>query len=414
MANDEDDFSTSLNYDIWRQLLSQSIGRRLHDMNFVVSVDANNSVAADSDAVMRETAARELVENYLVKESPNVSWDDIVGCDDAKKALIDAIEMPALHPALMEAYGKTPSKGVLMAGPPGCGKTYLCKAAATAMRKLHSSDERNMLLISGPSILDKYHGETEKVIRHIFAYAKAFKNRYGYRLVIVIDEADALLPSRSTVRETWIVSQVSTFLAEMQGVTDGEAFVVLATNRPEAIDFAIKREGRIDHLVAVTRPTRADADKLLLSEMNRYHSKFVVALRKIRGDTLGDNTIEKPERLAKSIADQVYSPSCGIGRAFMLNRLETIPLHPFISGAMLVGIVERAKMHAINRDAKSGATPIGITLQDTTAAVEEAKREASGQVDFGEVAAWVQNTYGLNNTDHGTAAAPKPPDFKLN
>lgn len=194
----------------------------------------------DEAAIREERALRPSIAQWLLKAEHRFGWGDVVGNAAAREALREAIEEPVRHAALFAYYGRRAPRGVLLYGPPGCGKTLFGKAAAGMLAALYGKTEGgNLILLKGPEIQSPLVGVTEAAIRAIFTYARAFRKRYGRALVVFIDEADALLPSRTGTggrrAAPWEEGQVATFLAEMDGLEENGAFVILASNRPEAI-----------------------------------------------------------------------------------------------------------------------------------------------------------------------------------
>lgn len=301
------------------------------------------------------SAAREKVQKYIVEPAYGVAWDDVVGNIDARTALLDAIEGPKKNKAMYEKYGIKPAKGVLLYGPPGCGKTMFGKAAASALGSLYGS-RTELLVINGAEIQSAYVGETEKVIGNIFAYARAFKKSKGFPLVIFIDEADAILPSRERSYR-YEATQVARFLTEIDGMNENGAFVILATNRPDDMDEALLRDGRCDRKIRVNRPTYEDAK--------------ILAHKAIEG---------KPWNAAKAddLVDYLFDAT------HLLRALENAELgtrHHFllshiVSGAMIVGLVERAKMYAMKRELDGGEA--GVSRADFISAVDAALMENKG------------------------------------
>ena len=211
------------------------------------------------------TAARKLVQEYLLDVDHDTAWDDVIGNDTARAALIEAIEEPKTHPELYEHYGMTPPKGVLLFGPPGCGKTMFAKAAAAAVGRVYGA-KAEVLVVNGPAIQSPYVGETEKTIRAIFNYAREYRAHHKHPLTVFFDEAEVLFPDRTgrTRRvNSWEESQVAQFLSEMDGLNSMGAFVILATNRPEAIDEALLRDGGCDRKIEGERPTKQAVEHII-------------------------------------------------------------------------------------------------------------------------------------------------------
>lgn len=307
----------------------------------------------------KERRLREKVEHYILKTQHALAWDDVVGNEAARSALMEAIEHPVVHKDLYAHYQKKPTKGVLLYGAPGNGKTMFGKAAASVLARLHKQDgEVTMLSIKGPSIQSPYVGVTEEIIRNIFAYAAAYKELNGFPLVVFIDEADAILPSRdgSNGRRAlpWEESNVATFLAEMDGMDESGALVILATNRPESIDAAILRDGRCDRKIKVERPDEEASKQIIL--------------RNFVGVPLSDR--ETAEECATYAAGYLFDWSHRIARLKTDKGPDFLTLGHIVSGAMVVGLVEIAKGVAFRRDLATGGKPTGICRDDLRIAID--------------------------------------------
>jgi transitional endoplasmic reticulum ATPase len=202
------------------------------------------------------TAMREV---YI--EIPTTRWEDIGGLEEVKKDLIEAVEWPLKTPEIFERLGIKPPKGILLFGPPGCGKTLLAKAVAT-------ESAANFITIKGPEIFSKWVGESEKAIREVFR-----KARMAAPAVIFFDEIDSLLPRRGAGFSDSGVSErvISQLLTEMDGIVTLEDIVVIAaTNRPDIVDPAVLRPGRFDRLIYVPEPdekSRAQIFKIYTKDM---------------------------------------------------------------------------------------------------------------------------------------------------
>ncbi|HEY5529474.1 MAG TPA: CDC48 family AAA ATPase [Thermoleophilia bacterium] len=182
-------------------------------------------------------------------ESPNVHWEDVGGQASLKTRLIEAVEWPLKYPQLFEKGGVTPPKGILLAGPPGCGKTLIAKAVAT-------ESQTNFISVSGPALMSKWVGESEKGMREIFQ-----KARQAAPCIIFFDEIDALVPTRSAGSADSHVSEriLSQFLTEFDGIDELRGVLVLgATNRLDMLDTAVLRPGRFDQIVEMTMPEEND------------------------------------------------------------------------------------------------------------------------------------------------------------
>jgi transitional endoplasmic reticulum ATPase len=178
-------------------------------------------------------------------EVPDVRWEDVGGLAQVKQRLIEAVEWPLQHAELFTKAGIRPPKGILLVGPPGCGKTMLAKAVATESKV-------NFISVKGPALLSKYVGESERGVRDIFRKAKQ-----AAPCIIFFDEIDALVPARSAGGSDAHVAErvLSQFLTELDGVEELKGVLVLgATNRPDMLDPAILRPGRFDEIVDIALP----------------------------------------------------------------------------------------------------------------------------------------------------------------
>ncbi|MFX1599763.1 MAG: CDC48 family AAA ATPase [Promethearchaeota archaeon] len=187
-------------------------------------------------------------------EVPNVTWDQVGGLDDLKQQLIEAVEWPLSHPTIFSRMGITPPKGILLYGPPGCGKTLLARAVAT-------ESKANFISIKGPELLSKWVGESEKAIREIFRKAKM-----ASPCIIFFDEFDSIAPSRGRhTSDSGVTEKVlSQFLTELDGLEVMKDIVVIAaTNRPDILDPALIRPGRIDRILLVPTPDKKGRYEIL-------------------------------------------------------------------------------------------------------------------------------------------------------
>lgn len=290
----------------------------------------------------------------------NVTWDDIGGLVEAKKQMVEAIELPFRYPDIYKHYNKKPVKGVLLYGPPGCGKTMLGKAAATALAKLHNGNSisSGFIYVKGPEVLDRFVGVAEATIRQIFQRSRKLKEQHGYPAVIFIDEADAILGKRgmgiSSDIERTIVPQ---FLSEMDGLEETGAIVLLATNRADILDPAVTRDGRVDRKVKISRPdlnASRDIFGLYLKQVPLYNGYTREKLSNIAALELFSD-----KRVLYSI--RLNGNHKGETRSFTLGNLA--------SGAMIAGIVDQATSIALHRDIANGK-PQGMSKNDLMQAVE--------------------------------------------
>lgn len=293
---------------------------------------------------------------------PNVRWSDIGGLEDAKQQMIEAIEGPHRNREIYKYYNKRSSRGVLLYGPPGCGKTMLGKAAAKSLADIYESDgaTTGFMYIKGPEILNKYVGVSEGAVRTLFTQARLHKKEHGYPAIIFIDEADAILGHRGGDGIKAVSSfLVPMFLTEMDGLEESSAMTILATNRPGLLDPAIVRDGRIDRKIKITRPTVESA-----SDIIRLNLK----------DTPLNNA--SIEMLAQETAAQVYSERRRLYRIETEEEKQYMLLKDTVNGAMLAGIVDYATSLAIRRDIANNIKKGGITMEDMMEAVDRIDLQA--------------------------------------
>ena len=309
-------------------------------------------------------------------------WADIGGQDDAKRELIRAIQWPVLYPELFLLFKRKRSRGVLLYGPPGCGKTLLGKAVVRLLAALYhrKADDGGFKYVKGHQLLDQYLGNSEKAVKSLFDEARRWRQQRGYPAVLFFDEADALFKRRSPGSGGGPepgFTLVPALLAEMDGMDDSGAFVILATNRPDSLDIAITRPGRIDRRIRVTRPDREAAETIF-----RIH---------LEGVFLEDDL--RPSQLSGFAAGELFDPA---HRLYDL-QFEDAPrpynflLKDLASGALIQNIVDRAtanKMeHCIERGVKAGLGPadIGQAVMETLAEQRQSRHREELE-DFAELA----------------------------
>jgi transitional endoplasmic reticulum ATPase len=211
-------------------------------------------------------------------EIPNVRWEDVGGLEEVKQRLVEAVEWPLKYPEKFEKFGIKPPRGILLYGPPGCGKTLLAKAIAT-------ESEANFISVKGPEIFNKWVGESEKAIREIFR-----KARQAAPCIIFFDEIESIIPRKDLVEDSsGVTNRVSSqLLSEMDGVEElSDVIVIGATNRPDLIDPAVMRPGRLDRLIYVPPPDEKARYSILKIYTRRMPLAHDVNLRELAARTEG-------------------------------------------------------------------------------------------------------------------------------
>ncbi len=295
-------------------------------------------------------------------EETNVSWGDIGGLEDAKLAIREAIEFPLTHKDLYGSYNRKPSKGVLLHGEAGNGKTMLGKATATAVSQ--GKAKGGFFYVKGPELLSMWVGETEARIRALFAKGRDYYKAHGVRAVLFIDEAEAILGSRERHSPGGVnTTVVPMFLAEMDGLSESGVFVMVSTNLPDTLDSAIVRDGRIDRRVYVGRPNEQSMNEIL-----QLH---------LKSKPLSAQTIEEA---CGAASEAILSDKTIVKRQVVEKHGEVmLTMKDVISGAVVAGVVNRATENALRRDRENGAkTASGITKEDLVQSVLDSARELSG------------------------------------
>ena len=305
------------------------------------------------------------VEHLLLEHVPNVTFADIGGLDDQIEKIRDAVELPFLHADLFAEYQLPAPKGILLYGPPGCGKTLIAKAVANSLAQrvaAKTGDDKGrsyFINIKGPELLNKYVGETERQIRLVFQRARE-KSEEGWPVIIFFDEMDSMFRTRGTGvssdMESTIVPQL---LAEIDGADKLQNVIIIgATNREDLIDPAILRPGRLDVKIRVDRPNRNAAQQILL----RYLSED---LPFGEGCQIADIVDLAIDRIFAETAENRF-----LEITYQNGEKEELFYKDFLSGAMLENIVRRAKKKAIKRRIDGGDGGI-ITADLISSVVDE-------------------------------------------
>jgi proteasome-associated ATPase len=341
---------------------------------------AGDTVLMDSRTqLLIERLPRPEVEELVLEEVPDITYGDVGGLDEQIEAITDAVELPYLYRRLFSSYKLPAPKGILLYGPPGCGKTLIAKAVANSLARKVAESTGNtsirsyFLNIKGPELLNKYVGETERQIRLVFQRARE-KAEEGVPVIVFFDEMDSLFRTRGTGissdMESTIVPQL---LAEIDGVEAlRDVIVIGASNREDLIDPAILRPGRLDVKIKIERPDEAAATQIF----GRYLTSDL-PLEASEVDRVGGGD---PEKAATAMIEATVGE---MYRAEEDNRFlevtyqngdkEVLYYRDFASGAMIENIVRRAKKLAIKREITEEGR--GIRLQDLLDSIRQEYKE---------------------------------------
>jgi len=310
-----------------------------------VRVDSNYRMALE---MLSSTKSDE----YYLDTVPELPWEKVGGQEAALQAIKDAIELPLLHPDLFAKFHHATPKGFLLYGPPGCGKTLIGKATAFNLTKQLGEKSRTemreyFMHVKGPEILNMWVGESERIVREIFATARE-KRKEGFMPFLFIDEAESILGTRRASRHSNILSTlVPMFCSEMDGIDSlNDVVIILASNRADLIDPAILRPGRIDRKIKVDRPDKEgtrEVYRIYLTDDLPYDGVLAK-----EADGIGASI----ERLIERFVDWQFArrdENKFLEVTLRSGRKETFYRSDLISGAIIASIVERAKGIAIKR-----------------------------------------------------------------
>ncbi len=327
--------------------------------------------------VLVERLPRPEVEELILEEVPDITYSDVGGLDEQIDQIQDAVELPYLYADLFHEHQLQPPKGILLYGPPGCGKTLIAKAVANSLAKRvaektgDSATRSYFLNIKGPELLNKYVGETERQIRLIFQRARE-KSEEGVPVIVFFDEMDSLFRTRgsgiSSDIESTIVPQL---LAEIDGVESLKNVIVIgASNREDLIDPAILRPGRLDVKIKIERPDEAAARQIF----GRYLTEDLPIAEDETAKTRGRS--QAIEVMIDAAVDRMYSgddENRFLEVTYQNGDKEVLFFKDFASGAMIENVVRRSKKMSIKRQISGGTR--GISSSDLVDSIRQEYRE---------------------------------------
>ena len=348
----------------------------LHDSG----LRSGDSVRVDErSGILLERLPRPEVEDLVLEQIPNETYEDVGGLDREIEMIVDAVELPFMHKELFSLYQLPAPKGILLYGPPGCGKTLIAKAVANslALKVAEVTGDHAarsyFLNIKGPELLNKYVGETERQIRLVFQRARE-KSEQGWPVIVFFDEMESLFRTRGTGissdMESTIVPQL---LAEIDGVETLQNVIVIgASNREDLIDPAILRPGRLDVKIKIKRPDEVAAAQIF--------SRYLTADLPVDTDLIDSLGGGDQDKALKAMTDEAVAAMYSTQEAnqflevtYQNGEKEVLYFKDFASGAMIENIVRRAKKLAIKRDLAGGVK--GLQVEDLLTAVRQEFRE---------------------------------------
>ena len=353
------------------ELSEQLIGEKLR---------AGDTILMDPrTGLLLEKLPRPEVEELVLEEVPDITYEDVGGLDSQIEQITDAVELPFLHQELFAEHKLPAPKGILLYGPPGCGKTLIAKAVANSLAKKVSevtgdkAARSYFLNIKGPELLNKYVGETERQIRLVFQRARE-KSEEGVPVIVFFDEMDSLFRTRGTgISSDMEATIVPQLLAEIDGVeTLKNVIVIGASNREDLIDPAILRPGRLDVKIKIERPDEGAAAQIF--------SRYLTADLPLDEAEVASLGAGDRERAVKAMIERTVAEMYDTGPdnrflevTYQNGDKEVLYYKDFSSGAMVENIVRRAKKLAIKRTIAGQGR--GIRTSDLLESIKQEYKE---------------------------------------
>lgn len=377
----------------------------------VINTGRKRKKVEKGDRIITDPGSNVILENlgrenneYSIAEVPVVPWSKIGGLEQTLDVIREAIEDPFIHREIYAKYQKRPPKGILLEGPPGCGKTLVAKAIvynlSQRMKEQGTDGNGYFFSISGPELKNKWYGESESKAREIFETARKHAKARGDISVIFFDEAESTFKRRGDDLGRIDDSIVTQLLAEWDGIGGNEnVLVVLATNRADILDDAVLRPGRVDRKIRIGRPNQHASEQIFQIHLN--------------GMPIGNHRVlpQTTESLARYASSELFSSQYPLYHAtFTDGTLEPICLGHLTSGAMIESIAQRAAGFAIKREIAKGNP--GISKKDLEQGVRSEYEETRGlariskedlQATFRERFDSIENVQKVNGSYSGVA-----------
>jgi len=360
-----------------------------------VTVDVGDEIRLDASGRFAiEIFPSASKKDLFIEDIEPIEYASIGGQEKALQTIRDTLETPLLYPEIFKRFNKKTIKGILLYGPPGCGKTLIGKAVAHNLaqdysKKLGREVKECFINISGPKILNMWLGESERMVREIFETARK-KAKEGHLVVVFIDEAESVLRTRSSGRFLNISNTVvPQFCAEMDGVLGMDNVVVILTsNRPDYIDPAILRPGRIDRKVKIERPNTESARKIL----EIYLTSETPIAPEILTENDGEIECARKQLVEKSLSllTAENKETQFLEVALRNGERKIIYFKDVLSGAIIKSIVDRAKDFAIERAINEPEILHGISEEDMKKAIQQEFSENEIFPKDDGVADWVK------------------------
>jgi proteasome-associated ATPase len=351
--------------------------RLVNNANQIPLEEGDRVVVDPAFSIITSKLPQDDRKKYRLSNDSQITWADIGGLKDVIQQMRNAIELPFQQPDLYAHYKMKKEAGILLYGPPGCGKTLIARAAANALATLHGKScvESGYTYVKSPEILDKWVGNTEAEIRNLVERGRVHYRQHGYPAILAFDEFDAIAPQQGTRRSSDISDTiVPMFLGEMDGIDEQQTkenpIFLIMTNRADILDPAITRPGRISKHIKVNRPNVDTALDIL-----EIHCREI--------------PFDKPDMQLSILTVAIQDFFSKSRTIYRVNGQYDFTLGDTCSGAMLAGIAEEAKVNALHRDL-TNRSKTGLILDDFRLGIEKIYRQQSGMnhsfdlMDFAE------------------------------